>query len=268
MNILVTINSNYLNPLRVMLKSLFLNDPGGRFDIYLLHSCMSEEETGGLGAFIAAEGHRFFSIRIGGDAFRGAPTASRYPEEMYYRLLAYRFLPPELDRVLYLDPDILVLNPVRELYELPMGRYLYAAAYHTLLAVPELNKLRLNSFDMEEYYNSGVLLMNLELLRREADEEQIFAFAEEHRMQLVLPDQDILNALYAKRILALDEKKYNYDARYYAHYRFSSSGAYDMSRVLHETVFLHFCGKKKPWKKDYNGKFEALYKHYEKLALG
>ena len=34
---------------------------------------------------------------------------------------------------------------------------------------------------------------------------------------------------------------------------------------VRNTVILHFCDKKKPWRKDYNRKFYSLYKHYEKL---
>ena len=79
-------------------------------------------------------------------------------------------------------------------------------------------------------------------------------------------DQDILNRLYSKQIKSLDEKLYNYDARYYRYYKFMDD-EWDMDRVIKDTVIIHFCGKKKPWKKNYSGRFHALYKHYEKMAL-
>jgi lipopolysaccharide biosynthesis glycosyltransferase len=76
-----------------------------------------------------------------------------------------------------------------------------------------------------------------------------------------------MNALYSKKIKSLDKKIYNYDVRYYNYYKTKSNGMCDMDYVIRNTVVLHFCGKKKPWKKGYSGKFHALYKHYEKLAL-
>lgn len=109
--------------------------------------------------------------------------------------------------------------------------------------------------------------MNLERLRKEADEKVIYRFVEENRTKLVMPDQDILNALYAKSIKSLDELYYNYDARYYLYYKLTSNGSFDMDRVINDTVILHFCGKKKPWNKKYTGVFLSLYKHYEKLAF-
>ena len=109
--------------------------------------------------------------------------------------------------------------------------------------------------------------MNLKLQRQRIDAQTIFDFVEKNRSKLIMPDQDVLNALYSKQIKTLDEKLYNYDVRYYRYYKLMSGGVWDMDRVIKNTVILHFCGKKKPWKKDYNGRFHALYKHYEKLAL-
>jgi lipopolysaccharide biosynthesis glycosyltransferase len=54
MNILVTLDSNYVKPLTVMLKSLFLNNDGERFTIYLLHSRLNSEELNSLNSFITA----------------------------------------------------------------------------------------------------------------------------------------------------------------------------------------------------------------------
>lgn len=49
---------------------------------------------------------------------------------MYYRLLASHILPASLKRVLYLDPDILVINPLRPLWDLDLQGNVFAAASH------------------------------------------------------------------------------------------------------------------------------------------
>lgn len=267
MNILVTLNSNYIKPLKVMLKSLFLNNPEEEFSIYLMHSSIKVEELKDLDHYIKVQGHQLNIIYIDDECFKDAPILLHYTKEMYYRLLAFKFLPQDLERILYLDPDILVINSVRELYDLDIKSYLYAAAYHDFISVKEINKLRLKPYEIDAYYNSGILLMNLELQRQTIDEKSIFEFVEKNRSKLIMPDQDIMNVLYAKQIKSLDEKLYNYDARYYRYYKITSNGMCDMDYVINNTVILHFCGKKKPWKKNYSGKFHALYKHYEKLSL-
>lgn len=266
MNILVTLNANYLGPLTTMLTSLFLNNPDERFTIWLMHSSIDDASLERLGAYVARYGSRLEIIRVDGDAFADAPVLMHYTKEMYYRLLAHRFLPGGIDRILYLDPDILVLNPVRPLYETDLDGWLYAACYHDKFSVKEINRIRLMPYDIDYYYNSGVLLMNLGLHREQIREDIIYQFVEKNRSRLVMPDQDILNALYSKKIKPLDETLYNYDARFYLYYKLKTNGQCDMDYVINRTVILHFCGKKKPWSRSYSGKFHALYKHYERLT--
>ena len=109
-------------------------------------------------------------------------------------------------------------------------------------------------------------MMNLELIRREVDPADIFDYVEKHHHALILPDQDVLNSLYGTRILPLNESIWNYDARRFDTYRLASQGEADMDWVMQNTVCLHFCGKKKPWKPSYRGRFSALYKHYQSLV--
>ncbi|WP_058486732.1 glycosyltransferase family 8 protein [Defluviitalea phaphyphila] len=266
MNILVTLNSNYIKPLKVMLKSLFINNQGESFTIYLMHSSLTDEEIEDIKNFINKDNNKLEEIYLDDSLFNDAPTLLHYTKEMYYRLLAFKFLPKNLDKILYLDPDILVINPIKKLYHEDISEYLYAAAYHDKISIKEINKLRLTPYEIAEYYNSGVLLMNLELQRKTIDENEIYKFVEKNRSKLIMPDQDILNALYSKKIKSLDEKLYNYDARYYRYYKLKTGGLWDMDYVIKNTVILHFCGKKKPWNKNYRGKFHALYKHYEKIT--
>lgn len=268
MNILVSLDSGYLKPLKIMLNSLFLNNPEDSFVIYLMHSSITDQELDDLENYIVTRGSDLQVIKMDDQSFENAPVLMHYTKEMYYRLLAFQVLPQDLDRVLYLDPDILVLNPLRKLYETDLKGYLYAAASHGISNTGKvINQLRLNLDKIEAYYNSGVLLMNLKLQRETINPQVIFDFVLENKSKLVLPDQDVLNALYSSKIKGLDERLYNYDARHYGYYYIKSNGTCDMDYIINNTVILHFCGKKKPWKKDYSGKFHALFKHYEKQAL-
>ncbi len=268
MNILVTLDSNYILPLKVMLWSLFFNNPGHSFNIYLMHSSISSEELEGIYEFTERLNQRLHVITLDEDLFEDAPVILHYTREMYYRLLAYKCLPEDLERVLYLDPDILIINSIRELYHMDMSNAMFAAACHNRrIPLKEINRLRLKVQEMEGYFNSGVLLMNLPLQREKIKEEDIFEFVEKKKNRLIFPDQDVLNALYYREIKKIDEIKYNYDVRFYQYNKILSNGLFDMDYVMRHTAILHFCGRKKPWHKNYNGKFLSLYKHYQILAL-
>ena len=268
MNILLTLDRNYLPALPALLKSLFLNNPKEQIHVYLVHDAMTPDEWEPAHRLCARHLAKLIPIKVGNELFGDAPAGFHYSRAMYYRLLAFKLLPASLNKVLYLDPDILVINQLRPLYTLDLSRHLYAAAAHTGLTnlSTYVNQIRLNTFDAEYYFNSGVILMNLRRLRREVNSAKIFEYIASHGNELILPDQDVFNALYGKHTLSLADSLYNYDSRRFEAYLLKSGGEMTMDWVMRNTVILHFCGKRKPWQDSYSGRFGALYKHYTQLA--
>lgn len=265
MELLVTVDKNYILPLQVMLTSLYMNNPGEDVELYLLHSKLQEKELEPLEKQCGRLGYKFFPVKIEDSWFSQAPVTKQYPREMYYRLLAPCFLPQKLHRTLYLDPDILVINSLRPLWETDMKGRLFAAAAHTgkTNLANNINQVRLGTTN--KYFNSGVLLINLDQGRKEILPEEIFRYAGEHAKELLLPDQDILNAVFGSRTLELDDYLWNYDARNYSTYLLRSGGVCDMDWVMGNTGILHFCGKTKPWQAGYMHRFGILYKHYMQI---
>lgn len=263
MNILVTLDENYLDPLQTMLYSLHQAEPDTPVTLWLIHSRMSPAALERIQRYCDSFQWEFCPCEASEELFADAPVFRHYTKAMYYRLLASRILPETVDRVLYLDPDTLILNPISPLLKLPLNGNLFAAASHSGLSQisAPVNRVRLHSADDVGYFNSGVLVMDLAAQRRELDPEAIFAWTREHASELILPDQDILNALYGARILPLDDTIYNYDARQYDAYRLLSGGEKNMGWVLEHTAVLHFCGRLKPWNKNARGRFVALYKY-------
>lgn len=265
MELLVTVDKNYIPPLQVMLTSLYMNNPGKKVELYLLHSRLQEKELEPLEKQCGRLGYKFFPVKIEDSWFSQAPVTKQYPREMYYRLLAPCFLPQKLHQILYLDPDILVINSLRPLWETDMKGRLFAAAAHTgkTNLANNINQVRLGTTN--KYFNSGVLLINLDQGRKEILPEEIFRYAGEHAKELLLPDQDILNAVFGSRTLELDDYLWNYDARNYSTYLLRSGGVCDMDWVMGNTGILHFCGKTKPWQAGYIHRFGILYKHYMQI---
>lgn len=265
MELLVTVDKNYIPPLQVMLTSLYMNNPGEDVEVYLLHSKLQEKELEPLEKQCGRLGYKFFPVKIEDSWFSQAPVTKQYPREMYYRLLAPCFLPQKLHRILYLDPDILVINSLKPLWETDMKGRLFAAAAHTgkTNLANNINQVRLGT--THKYFNSGVLLINLDQGRKEILPEEIFRYAGEHAKELLLPDQDILNAVFGSRTLELDDYLWNYDARNYSTYLLRSGGVCDMDWVMGNTGILHFCGKTKPWQAGYIHRFGILYKHYMQI---
>lgn len=265
-NLLVTLDENYLPRLRVLLTSIYLNNPGIPFHIYLLHRRIPQEKLDNLQRGLDSFGYKLFPIRVDETLFIHAPITDRYPQEMYYRLLAAQILPDTLDKILYLDPDILVINSLKPLWETDIDEYLFAAASHTdkTNLTNGVNRIRLSTD--RAYFNSGVLLINLKKCRSEIKPQDVFDYVFQHAAELVLPDQDVLNALYGTSVFPLDDTLWNYDARNFTKYRVQSQGKISADWVVRYTAILHFCGREKPWNDNYRRRFGILYRHYMRLT--
>lgn len=265
-NLLVTFDKNYIPPFQVMLRSLVATNPQEMFHIWLLHSAIPEQELQALNEYCSALRVALSPLQVDRAFFENAPVSKQYPQEMYYRLLAPLILPASVDKILYIDPDILVINPVRPLWEIELDGNVFAAASHTGVfdVMNGVNRARLGK--EHDYFNSGVMLMDLTKARELVKPKDIYDCVREHSAELILPDQDVFNFLYGTYTLQVDDEIWNYDARYYSSYLLRSNGLCDMDWVMQNTVFLHFCGKKKPWKASHSSRFGALYKHYMNLV--
>ena len=161
---------------------------------------------------------------------------------MYYRLLAPIILPESLDRILYIDPDTLIINKLDELWnmEFPKGK-IYAAASHAIIGnlSDNINKLRLDTD--HSYFNTGVILMDLKKARKIVDMDEIIKTVNESKdIELILPDQDIFNTMYGKYTIEIPDEIYNYDARFYPAYLLNSGNKHDLDWIMSNTVYFIF----------------------------
>lgn len=266
LEIVVTCDEGYLGPLRIMLLSLRANNRAGSIRVWLLHRGIPQVVLESLAVFCGRIKIELAPRMVDQALFAHARSSKRYPQEMYYRMLAPHVIDADIDRALYLDPDILIINPLTPLFDIELGDCVFAAASHTDAVHPAtaLNNARLNT--NEVYFNTGVILMDMRRAKALIDPDEIFAFAREHERKLLFPDQDIFNALYGERTLPVPDQVWNYDARKYPDNIIRTGGEATLDWVMNNTAILHFCGRDKPWAPKYRGQFAALYKHYAKLA--
>lgn len=262
MALLATLNGSYICRLCVMLSSLRRSNPNERLHVYILHTSLTDEHLQSIRA-VLNEQDRLFPIRIDPSDFAGAPTTDRYPPEMYYRLFAAEYLPESLDRILYLDPDIIVKGSLRELYDTAFDGRMLAAASHVGKMMTRFNSARLDAKrKTDPYINSGVMLLNLRRLRKNLTKQEIYAYIDKHRKRLILPDQDIISGLYGPEILLIDPYRYNMTERLFA-LRVESEAWRNLEWVKKNTVIVHYCGRNKPWKPGYAGVLDVFYREEE-----
>lgn len=260
MNLLFCINPKFRELLSQCLRSVARHGGESEYDAYILHSDLTQADIEALQAQ-ADSCFRLHFVPVDPKNFDGFPESKRYPRQIYYRLAAPLLLPKELDRILYLDVDTIVINPLRELYDTDFGSCGYVACTHIREALTKFNDHRLGVPQGSPYVNTGVLLLNLPLLRSILTMEEIRKTALEKVNSFLLPDQDLLTVLHGDRIRLVDPQRYNLSDRILNIYNMNPSGPrHDEAWVRENTVIIHFCGKNRPWLPHYVGTLGVFYR--------
>ena len=133
-------------------------------------------------------------------------TRDYYSKTTYFRL----FLPnlyPQYDKVLYLDSDIIILDDIAKLYNTEMGDNLVAAAPDDVIQFNEVFQVYVEKVvgvaDYRRYFNAGILLMNLDEMRKFKFQEK-FLYSLDRVTFAVAQDQDYLNRLCKGRVKLID----------------------------------------------------------------
>lgn len=264
MNILVTLNSNYLNVLIVMLKSLAVSNKYKKFDVYVMNNSLTEQDINYL-KDNTFKNINIIDLKVNDTELDKAPVTKRYPKEMYYRILASYYLPKKVNKILYLDPDLVVINKIDKLYNLDLDNYYFAAASHIWGMLQTFNRIRLRMRNSDIYINSGVMLMNIKLLRKEQNKEDVYDFIRRNKNNLMLPDQDVISGLYANKILPLDPYVYNMTEKLLKQTYFMPH--ISERWIKDNSVIIHYCGRNKPWNKLYKGSLNSFYDYYKNIKI-
>lgn len=131
-----------------------------------------------------------------------------------YRLLLNRFLPQEISLLLYIDIDVLVLGDVRELLNRDLGQKVLGSVYDHTCYLPNYSDGKIlikphkkashapvATLAEENYFNAGVLLINMDQWRQQNIESKTIKFVQNYNPRLL--DQDALNYC-TEQNLALD----------------------------------------------------------------
>lgn len=263
-NLLVTIDRNYLFPLKMMLGSYTEMHKDIKTDVFVVHSALTAEDFSSLKQVVANTGIQIHNIKITERYFSDTPVLERLPEESFYRLLAFLYLPESVERCLYLDPDVCIRKSLLSLYNMELGDSYLAAAGHMHGFCNVLNKARLGCQEQKRYLNSGVMLMNLSAIRKDFVLEDVLDCLEENVQRLILGDQDMANILFGKKTKFIDERIYNLDERAFKY--FNKRKQIDLDIVERETAILHYNGKYKPWNDGYKGVLNCFYPGVNKLG--
>ncbi len=266
MNIAVAANRTFEKYLYVMLTSLLENSKDQEICVYLLSADFGQEQADRVHKLLKQYQQEFCFIPIGQEIFpKELPATEKITVETYFRLALPDVLPKELDRVLYLDVDLIINQPIDELYFTDFEgkafcacRDTTAATAESLQSSPVFEQLRQKEDFV--YFNAGVLLMNLDKLRPLVSLGYFIEQALKIKDYLDFYDQDVLNWLFSDDVKIVDVERYNLFART------AFNAGYDYQTVKEQTAIIHYGGVK-PWRhEEVRYELERFWWEYAKMT--
>lgn len=252
LNILMAVNSAYIQHAKVTIFSLAYHNPEP-VKLYLLYSELKANEIASLERFVRRRCHgELLPVFMEKEKFEKLPIRGHFSKETYYRIYAQYLLPEEEDRILWLDADLIVKKSIKNFYEKDFeGNCLIACEDKGNSTEENIKRLGLKR---GKYFNAGVLLMNLEAMRKYADQEKLEHFVNENLSLFLWQDQDILNLFFEDSVLFADIE-YNYQV--------SSGGNFNKDKG-EKSAILHYVGELKPWSHAYVWDAGKYYQSYLK----
>lgn len=157
---------------------------------------------------------------------------------IYFRLFIAQMF-PQYDKAIYIDSDIAVVGDLAELYNIELGdNFIAACPDRSIEDIPPIMEYIENAIGAPngKYINSGVLLMNLKLLREVEFDKHFLNLLNTYHFDCIAPDQDYINAICKGRIHYLpeiwdampnDNRPENPDAKIIHYNLFSKPWCYD-----------------------------------------
>ena len=261
------LNKKYLGYTAVMLTSFCINNKNEDKCVFLLSSELDDEDIKKLDASLSEYNIIIKHIKISRDRFDNRISHNdKWSMEAYYRLMLFDLLPDEVDRLLYLDVDMIINKSVTDFYHRDFGEKSIFVCENaggridTLARISEKQKLMFSKMFESgyRYFNSGMLLMNVKRLRESYNFEVYCKAMEEWNYEMVAPDQDLMNYLHWEQVEYVEPERYNY-----------------FSRIAHEDGIRYEDGKEKlciihytdekPWEtKNYHYPIEKIWWDYAK----
>ncbi len=233
-------DEDFLPHTATMLCSLLENMEGG-VRIWHLHDGIDSRERRRMGEFVGGYDAEYSSRAVNNQALEGIKVGEHSAPANYFRLMIPDLLPESVERVIYLDSDILVRQSLNELWEISLDNAPVGAVrtWYTEFTP----QMRLGLPYTQACFNSGVMLMDLSQWRDDEIAKKVLKYVRDNRKRIKAWDQDGLNAILAGQWYRLPPK-------WNVFYALPEMMKERYADTIADPAIIHFCGPKvKPWQK-------------------
>lgn len=252
--IFLAANGNYTQHVGVTIQSVIENNKERNFEFHLIYSGLNQLDK----LIENAKRNKYDLIlhEVNEEDFKGYPISNHISYSTYYRFLIPKYINETVEKVLYIDSDLLVVGSLKELLELEMGNNYIAAGLDKYCS--DIAKVVLGMPKNYDYFNAGVMLLNMKKIREDKIFEKAVHFMLNNLDKIKWHDQDALNAVINNKVIVLN-KKWNLNSYYF--------NVENVDYTKCDCRIVHFTGPLKPWDKALIHPMKDYYYDYLKNTV-
>lgn len=270
-HIVICTDTKYVMPCGIMFYSLCKNNSENEIVFHaIIDDSVTEANKESLSSIAKKFNKQIIFYNLDGHLFDNFPNLGNgmyISKATYYRLYLTEILPDSLDKVLYLDCDMIIRKNLLELWNTNIDNVGVAASMDGMDGLITLFN-RLDYPRSKGYFNAGVLLVNLNYWRKHNIHQKCLDYIKNHYDRIVSHDQDVLNVVLqdAKKNVSIT---YNFGESFLykpENMQFDYSTHKDeIKAVIHDPVIVHYTVSK-PWKVGCLNPFRTLYFKYRDMS--
>ena len=266
LHVACVVEENYIAHSATMLHSLLAHADDLHVVVHYLHPPeLPAEPLERLRGMVEQGGGTLTPLEVRDEVSEGLPVEGFTRKATWYRIFLPRLL-GDLDRVLFLDCDLVVADSISELWEAELGDD-YVAAVTNVFMVEHLFRVdELGLEDPRDYFNAGVMLMNLDAMRRDGCTEAMYEYGTRNAGELVFRDQDVLNVVMGGRRKRLHPRWNVMNSIVRFPYSPYVLGPREVQEARARPAIRHFEGPglNKPWHADCDFEGRELYAEHRR----
>lgn len=187
----------------------------------------------------------------------------------YFRIFLPKVIDNSINKILYLDGDLLCLSSLKEFYNTDLSGFSLCAVHDERNDDPEIfNRLEYDA--KKGYFGAGVILLNLDFWRQNSIQEKCIEYIRTNPDACKWHDQDALNKILNGNVLWADFR-YNFTQGFFFNKKdmlLSEKYYTDIDNAKKNPCILHFSSAYKPWHHECNHPLKDLYRDFWKEATG
>jgi lipopolysaccharide biosynthesis glycosyltransferase len=239
-HIVCGVDANYAPHLGVMLRSLAASNPAHRFHVHVLEDgvpLLLQAQVESCAPTITFEWIR----TLGHPALQLVSSLEHISRASFLRLMIAEVIDPTIDRVLYLDVDVIITGDIMPLWQTDLVGHPCAAVPDACISATDF-AARHGLSGTPRYFNSGILLLDMKALRRTPYMQQTVTLLANPNIHYPYADQDGLNIVFWNNWLALDPS-WNFQRGFL----YNDSAAWLALAPTQRPIIIHFTEAAKPW---------------------